>query len=100
VEAERFLVLVGRNIRHARHLAGRTQEQVEGVTLRYYAEIERGVRNPTLEVLLLLAEQFGCTVADFVDVPGGRVSDPRLEKRKPADPPRPGRKPKSHSRSR
>ncbi len=100
MESETFLERMGTNIRHARHLAGLTQEDVQGVTLRYYSEIERGLRNPTVGVLLALADQFGCTVADLVDVPGARLSTPRLEKRKPQNPPRAGRKPRSHPRSR
>lgn len=94
MEFPEFRSRVGENVRRARHLAGRTQEQVEGITLRYYREIERGERNPSLEVLFALAQQFGVSVADLVDVPGARLSTPRLEKRKPVSPPRPGRKAK------
>ena len=63
---------VGDNLRKARWMAGLTQEQVEGVTLRYYQDLERGKRNPTLEMLNVLATQFGVTVADLVNVPGAR----------------------------
>jgi len=93
VDFTSFQKLLGANVRHARHLAGKTQEEVDGVTLRYYQEIERGLRNPSVQVLFELAEQFGVTVADLVDAPGSRLSTPRLEKRK-ASAPRAGRKPK------
>jgi transcriptional regulator with XRE-family HTH domain len=69
------------------------------VTLRYYQDLERGVRNPTLEVLFALADEFGVTVADLVNVPGGRPSVPRLDERK-ASPIPAGRKPRTESHSR
>jgi transcriptional regulator with XRE-family HTH domain len=56
-------------------MAGLAQEQVEGVTLRYHQDLERGLRNPTLETLLALAQQFHVTVADLTNVAGVRPSD-------------------------
>lgn len=85
---------MGANVRHARWLAGLTQEQVEGVTLRHYQEIERGRKNPTLETLFGLAEQFGVSVADLVNVPGARASKTLLVERKAVGP-KAGRKPKA-----
>jgi transcriptional regulator with XRE-family HTH domain len=89
-----FQRLVGANIRRARHLAGKTQEQVDGITLRYFQEVERGMRNPSLEVLFNLSQQFKVTVADLVDVEGARPNSKKLEDRTPSSPPRPGRKPR------
>ena len=90
---EVFLRKVGANLKRARWLAGLTQQQVQGITLRYYQDLERGLRNPTLEILLLLAQQFGVSVADLVNVPGARAAETRLEDR-PAQPPPRGRKPR------
>lgn len=89
----RFRAAVGVNLKRARWLAGLTQEQVEGLTLRHYQEIERGRKNPTLETLFGLAEQFGVTVADLVNVPGARAAKVLLTERN-AEAPRVGRKPK------
>jgi transcriptional regulator with XRE-family HTH domain len=99
VDSGAFLKKVGANLRRARWLAGLTQEQVGGLSLRYYQDLERGLRNPTLEMLLLLAQQFAVTVADLVNVPGARPAEVRLEDREAAAPP-PGRKPRTHPRSR
>lgn len=89
----RFRAAVGVNVKRARWLAGMTQEEVTGLTLRHYQEIERGRKNPTLETLFGLAEQFGVTVADLVNVPGARANGVLLVERK-ATPPKVGRKPK------
>jgi transcriptional regulator with XRE-family HTH domain len=88
---------VGQNLKKARWLAGLTQEQVEGITLRYYQDLERGKRNPTLELLFMLAKQFRVTVADLVDVAGERPSPRRLADAQ-AEPPRTGRKPRPRAR--
>ncbi|MBX3218933.1 MAG: helix-turn-helix transcriptional regulator [Labilithrix sp.] len=89
----RFRAAVGVNLKRARWLAGLTQEQVEGVTLRHYQEIERGRENPTLETLFGLANQFGVTVADLVNVPSARASKVLLIERS-ATAPKVGRKPR------
>jgi transcriptional regulator with XRE-family HTH domain len=99
VTPDAFRRKVGANLKQARWLAELTQEQVQGVTLRYYQDLERGIRNPTLDLLHLLAQQFGITVADLVNVPGARPAETRLEDREATAPAR-GRKPKTHPRSR
>lgn len=45
------------NLRQARWAAGMTQEEVaaKGISYRYYQELERGQRNPTLRMLADLA---------------------------------------------
>lgn len=65
-----YLRRVGSNVRKARWALGLTQEQVaaRGVTYRYYQEIERGERNPSLETLFTLARILDVTVAALVDV--------------------------------
>jgi DNA-binding XRE family transcriptional regulator len=86
---------VGANVRKARLLRGLTQEQVaaRGFTYRFFQELERGVRNPSLRMLYDLATALDVTVADLVDV-GEAKLDPPLRL---ADPPRipPGRKSKA-----
>jgi transcriptional regulator with XRE-family HTH domain len=55
VEAKRDL---GRRIRALRRLRGLTQEQLgerSGVSAKYISELERGVRNPSLETLVKVA---------------------------------------------
>lgn len=99
MELDELQRLVGKNIQKARWIRGLTQEQVNGITLRYYQELERGKRNPTLATLLNLAEQFEVSVADLVNVPGGRPAKIKLEDRK-ATAPKAGRKPKGHPRAR
>ena len=50
---------VGKNIKKAREKIGLTQEQVAekaGIHVSYYSRIERGVVNPSLEVLESIAK--------------------------------------------
>ncbi len=71
--------LVGENIRKARHLRELTQQDAAssvGLNFRYYQEIERGLRNPTLDVLFAIANVLKVSAADLVDVDG----QPRLQK--------------------
>jgi transcriptional regulator with XRE-family HTH domain len=91
VDFDTLRTRVGQNLRKARWIAGLTQEQVAGVTLRYYQDLERGKRNPTLDMLHGLAEQFGVTVADLVSVVGARPAREHLSTLK-VDAPKPGRK--------
>jgi transcriptional regulator with XRE-family HTH domain len=99
VDFPAFRRRVGANLQRARWLSEKTQEDVKSVTLRYYQDLERGARNPTLEVLFVLADEFGVTVADLVNVAGARPSGARLDERK-ATPIPAGRKPRRASRSR
>ena len=94
-----FAKRVGRNIRKARWIAGWTQEQVasRGISYRYYQELERGQRNPTVRTLFELAEILGVNVADLTNVEGARPADPPLTSVKARAPKR-GRKPKTTSR--
>lgn len=91
---------VGANVRKARLLRGLTQEQVaaRGFTYRFFQELERGVRNPSLRTLHDLAHALGVTAGDLVDV-GERQLEPPLRL---ADPPviRAGRKPRDSAQRR
>jgi transcriptional regulator with XRE-family HTH domain len=101
VEFETFAQRVGANLRKARWLRGWTQDEVaaRGITYRYYQELERGERNPTLKTLLELAGILGVTVADLVNVPGSRPAEVPLSARQASAPKR-GRKPRPKRRAR
>jgi len=54
--------IVGRNVRRCRQSAGLTQEQLAfaaEIDLTYVGGIERGVRNPSLLVLVRIAAALG-----------------------------------------
>lgn len=85
---------VGANVRKARLRRGLTQEQVaaRGFTYRFFQELERGVRNPSLRMLHELATALDVTVADLVDVGEDRLKPPLRLTNPPIIPP--GRKSK------
>jgi transcriptional regulator with XRE-family HTH domain len=61
-----------------------------GLTFRYFAEVERAKRNPTLDSLFAIARALRVKVADLVDVePGPSVSLEDID----VQPPKTGRKP-------
>jgi len=70
VDFARYRKAVGSNVRRARWLAGLTQIEAssEVITPRLLAELERGVGNPTLRTLWLLAARLGVSVRDLVEV--------------------------------
>lgn len=84
---------VAARIQKARWRLGWTQADAAhrvGLTFRYFAEVERAKRNPTLDVLLSIAHGLKVRVADLVDVepgPGVDLDGLKLE------PPKTGRKP-------
>jgi transcriptional regulator with XRE-family HTH domain len=100
VDSRRFSRLVAKNLKVARHrcgltLAAATKGRGE---YRYLWELEAGMRNPTLEKLLRLANKYGVSVADLVNVPGG---EPTLELSKETpEAPKRGRKPKKKIKGR
>lgn len=50
---------IGENIKKAREKAGKTQEEIAqeaGIHVSYYSRIERGVVNPSIEVLESIAK--------------------------------------------
>lgn len=87
---------VGSNIRKARWLKRLTQEQVSaaGMSYRYFQEVERGERNPSLQVLQEIASILDVTVADLTNIPGARPKGTPLDKLKAKAPPR-GRHPRA-----
>jgi transcriptional regulator with XRE-family HTH domain len=102
VDAETFLKLLGQNLQKARQAKGLTLDQAAGGrgAYRYLWELESGRRNPTVMKLLQLAELYDVTPADLMNVEGARPRrGKRLSELTPT-PPKRGRKPKSHPRSR
>lgn len=74
-----------------------TQEQVaaQGISYRYYQELERGQRNPTMRTLADIAQILGTSVAALVEVePGEKVRQRVTLAELDVKPPKRGRKPK------
>lgn len=96
VELDAYVLAVGKRIRKARWIAGLTQEQVAagGINYRYYQEIERGVRNPTLKTLCLLGRILDVPPAVFLEVEPTDEARDRFSRARPSAP-KPGRKRKS-----
>ena len=90
-----FAKAVGANVRRARWAAEMTQEELasKALTFRLLSQLERGLGNPTLETLHLLAAALRVRVAELVDVPGDEAKGEPLATRK-LKPPRRGPKPK------
>src|SRR5690349_14712271 len=77
---------------------GMTQEQVagHGISYRYYQELERGERNPTLRTLHLLARILHPSLEALVDPRSGAGAGAYLRLADvTARPPKRGRKPKA-----
>ncbi len=95
---ETFRKRVAGRIQRARWRLGWTQADAAhrvGLTFRYFAEVERGRRNPTLDVLLSIARGLKVAVADLVDVgEAERVDLDHLD----VKPPKTGRPPKTRRR--
>lgn len=87
VSPETFRKRVAARIQRARWHLGMTQADAAfrvGLTFRYFAEVERARRNPTLDVLFAIARGLKVRVADLVDVePGPRVDLDRLDVKAP-----------------
>lgn len=70
--------IVARNVRLARQRAGISQEELAdtaGIDRSYGSRIERGIANPSIEMLAKLAEVLGVTTASLlVDDAGGGTS--------------------------
>lgn len=88
-----FRKRVAARIRKARWRLGWTQADAAfriGITFRYFSEVERGKRNPSLDTLLAIARALKVKVVDLVDVePGPRLDLEALD----VSAPRTGRKP-------
>jgi transcriptional regulator with XRE-family HTH domain len=95
VSPEIFLRKAATRLRKARWRLGLTQEEAAiraRVTARYYAEIERGRKSPTVLTLFEIAQAMKIAMADLVDVGDApRVALDELDLQPPAR----GRKPKA-----
>lgn len=61
---------IGTNIKQKRESAGLTQAELarlSGITQAMLCQIERGTKNPSLQVSLELASHLGCNVEDFAE---------------------------------
>lgn len=87
---ERFLRLIGKNVRTARYLAGLSLERATSGrgAERFLREVEGGRRNPSVTMLLTLAVRFGVTPADLISVPGLRPGSVPLDEQEAEPPPR------------
>lgn len=60
---------VGENIRRIREARGLNQRQLAdrvGIAQPWVCQIERGTKNPSLQVSKLIAEVLGCTLDDLL----------------------------------
>ena len=71
--------ILGRNIRHFREELGASQEEIAfraGMNRAYLSDVERGERNPTVQVVGRLAKALGVSPAelfrDLSERPGKR----------------------------
>lgn len=66
---DRALKQIGNKLQAARKLKGFTQEQVAskvGITRSYYAQVERGERNPTTTVIMSIVNAIGVDISDIL----------------------------------
>lgn len=64
--------VLGANLKRLRSLKGWSQEQYAfeaGIHRTYVSDIERGARNPTIEILVKLAKPLGVEPADLIRRP-------------------------------
>lgn len=93
------LARLGRNLQRARWRKGLTQQEVaaEGITYRYLQELEQGRRNPSLKMIVDLADILDVRIIDLLDI-GERKTPVKLAELDLKPPPR-GRKPKPRGRA-
>jgi transcriptional regulator with XRE-family HTH domain len=66
---DKALQRIGNKLQAARKLKGFTQEQVAekvGITRSYYAQVERGERNPTTTVITAIIHALGAEITDVL----------------------------------
>jgi len=69
-------VRVGKNLKQYRELAGFTQADLHvqtGIGLSHISRIERGVGNPTLDMMEALAIGIKCEISDLLREPEGEA---------------------------
>lgn len=68
-------VRVGKNLKRYRELAGFTQADLHvhtAIGLSHISRIERGVGNPTLDMMEALAIGLRCEISDLLEDPGSK----------------------------
>ena len=68
-EAVEFLVRFGERVRHLRRLKGLSQEEMGfrcGVSQTYFSQIERGIRNISLDTTRLISKAMQISLADLL----------------------------------
>lgn len=78
-----YVKLLGQNVRRVRAEAGLSQEALAlelGIDRTYISGIERGVRNPSIKIIVALAERLNSSPAELLSVPpisaGGEAPKP------------------------
>ena len=99
MDFDKYMRLVGQNVRKARWRAGLTQEDAahDVLTFRLLGALERGQGNPTLRTLFLLAKRLGVSIPDLVEARDQKPLDVPLRELK-VEPIKRGRKPKKRAR--
>lgn len=67
-----YVKLLGQNVRRVRAEAGLSQEALAlelGIDRTYISGIERGVRNPSIKIIVALAERLNSSPAELLSVP-------------------------------
>jgi transcriptional regulator with XRE-family HTH domain len=62
-------IALGKAVRAVRNKSGMTQEQVSeasGIAPTYISDIERGIRNPSYEMLVSLAGALGAPLSEII----------------------------------
>lgn len=80
-----YVKLLGQNVRRVRAEAGLSQEALAlelGIDRTYISGIERGVRNPSIKIIVALAERLNSSPAELLSVP---LSSAAVEAPKPAE---------------
>ena len=69
--------MVGERLRHLRHLRGETLEQTArraGISPQYLSEIERGVKEPSSEMIAAITGALDITLVDLVVAVADRLA--------------------------
>jgi transcriptional regulator with XRE-family HTH domain len=78
--------MVGERLRHLRHLRGETLDQTArraGISPQYLSEIERGVKEPSSEMIAAITGALDITLVDLVAGVADRLVAVRESMRQP-----------------
>lgn len=74
---------LGAHLRQTRHERGATLEEIAGragISLQYLSEIERGVKDPSSEMIAAVAGALGVPLADLVGAVSRRMAVPARQR--------------------